>query len=71
MQTTEDILDADGRRVIQRIDIDARTGPELFFTKARRAYWLTILGPDLASAAGGVEAARTTGARGSSNAATA
>jgi hypothetical protein len=56
------VLDENGQMVPQRLSFDARTDPELLFTKARRAYWLTILGPELAAAAGGVEAARATGA---------
>jgi hypothetical protein len=61
MQPIKEIRDADGNPVPYRLDFDMTHDTELF-TKARRAYWLTILGPELAAAAGGVEAARATGA---------
>jgi hypothetical protein len=35
---------------------------EAQWTKARRLHWLTILGPELAAAAGGAEAAKAAGA---------
>jgi hypothetical protein len=56
-----ELRDANGNPIPHRLDFDAVRYTE-FFTKARRAYWLTILGPELAAAAGGVEAARATGA---------
>jgi hypothetical protein len=55
------VLGPDGRPIPERLGFD-QTKAEERFSKARRAYWTTILGPDLAAAAGGVEAARATGA---------
>jgi hypothetical protein len=52
-------LGDDGKPLEDRLDFDQRRSWQLF-AKARRAYWLTILGHDLAAAAGGSHGARST-----------
>ncbi|NVB84155.1 MAG: hypothetical protein HOV81_37615, partial [Kofleriaceae bacterium] len=51
----------DGKPVRGRLWFDQGRWEEAW-TLARRAYWTTILGPDLVAATGGIEAARSTGA---------
>jgi hypothetical protein len=52
------LLGDDGKPMEDRLDFDQRRSWQLF-AKARRAYWLTILGHDLAAAAGGIQGARS------------
>jgi hypothetical protein len=51
----------DGRPLRHRADFD-QLASEALWTRARRLYWSTLLGPDLVAASGGASAARAAGA---------
>jgi hypothetical protein len=51
----------DGRPLRHRTDFD-QLASEALWTRARRLYWTTLLGPELAATAGGAGAARAAGA---------